>query len=94
MSNRLQNRKRRYSPGTTVSKIVNFHRIGCWDVTVVNMTQTDQVYAICCRPEEAGDVVSGENVKTIEGYAVFNFEVVSFSSFRDNKTRKAHKLWD
>ena len=28
---------------------------------------------ICCRPEVAGDVISVENVKTIEGYAVFKF---------------------
>ena len=30
---------------------------------------------ICCRPEVAGDVISGENVKTIEGYPLLNFEV-------------------
>ena len=47
------------------------------------MTQNGHVYAICCRPEIDGDVISGENVKTIEGYAVLNFEVASFSSFRD-----------
>ena len=29
------------------------------------------------------DVICGENVKTIEGYDVLNFEVASFSSFRD-----------
>ena len=49
------------------------------------MTQNELVYAICCRPEVAGDVIPGENVKTIEGYAVLNFEVASFSSFRDIK---------
>ena len=27
--------------------------------------------------------VSGENIKTIEGYAVLNFDVASFNSFRD-----------
>ena len=44
------------------------------------MTQNEHVYAICCRPEVACDVISGGNVKTIEGYAVLNFEVVSFST--------------
>ena len=44
------------------------------------MTQNDHVYAICCRPEKAGDVISDENA---EGYAVLTFEVASFSSFRD-----------
>ena len=39
------------------------------------------VYAICCRPEVASDVISGENAKTIEGYAVLNFEIASLSSF-------------
>ena len=34
------------------------------------------------RPEEADDVMSGENVKTINGYAVLNFEVASCNSFR------------
>ena len=47
------------------------------------MTQYEHAYASCCQPEVAGDVISGEKVKTIEGYAVLNFEVTSFSSFRD-----------
>ena len=34
------------------------------------MTQTEHVYASCCRPEVAGYVISSENVKTIDGYAV------------------------
>ena len=46
------------------------------------MTQNEHVYVICCQPEAAGDVISSENVK---GYAVLNFEVASFSSFRDTK---------
>ena len=33
------------------------------------MTQNEHVYAICCRLEVAGDVISGENVN-IEDYAV------------------------
>ena len=49
------------------------------------MTKSEHVYAICCRPEVAGDVISGEDVKTIESYGVLNFEVPSFSGFRDIK---------
>ena len=30
-----------------------------------NMTQNEDVYAICCQREVAGDVISGGNVKTI-----------------------------
>ena len=47
------------------------------------MTQSERVYAIYCRPEVDGDVITGENVKTIEGYDVLNFEVTSSNSFRD-----------
>ena len=46
-----------------------------------NMAQNEHVYAICCRPEVAGDVISGEDVKTTSGYAMLNLEVASFSSF-------------
>ena len=49
-----------------------------------NMAQNEHVYAICCQPEVAGDdVISSENVNTVDGYATLNFEVASFSSFRD-----------
>ena len=47
------------------------------------MTKNDHVYANCCRPEVAGNVISGRNVKTIENYVLVNFEVASSSSFRD-----------
>ena len=47
------------------------------------MTQNEHAYAILCRAEVTGDVTSGQNVKTVEGYAELNFEVASFSSFRD-----------
>ena len=51
-----------------------------------NLTQNEHVHAICCRPEKiAGYVICGENVKTIQRYAVLNFEASSFSSFRDIK---------
>ena len=51
------------------------------------MTQNEHVYAICCRPEVADDVISGENVKTIEGYDMLNFGVASFISFRHIKKK-------
>ena len=47
------------------------------------MTQNEHVYAICYQPEEDADVISRRNIKTIQGYAVVNFEGASFSSFRD-----------
>ena len=46
-----------------------------------NMAQNEHVYVICCRPEVVGEVICGENVKTIEGYAVLHFEAASFSGF-------------
>ena len=47
-----------------------------------NMTQNEHVYVIFCRPEVAGDVISGANVKTVEGDVVLNFDAASISSFR------------
>ena len=38
---------------------------------------------ICCQPEIADDVISGRNVKTVEGYVAY---VLSSSSFRDFPT--------
>ena len=49
------------------------------------MTQSEHVYGICCRLEIGGDVISGEDVKTIEAYAVLNFKVASSNSFQDIK---------
>ena len=40
------------------------------------------VYAICCRLEVVGEIISRENVKNIECYTLFNFEAASISSFR------------
>ena len=51
------------------------------------MTQNERVYATCCQPEVDGDIISGANVKTIEGYAVLNFEADSASSFRENQNQ-------
>ena len=44
------------------------------------MTNNDYVYANLCRPEVAGDAISGGNVKTIEGYVLENVETASSSS--------------
>ena len=41
------------------------------------MTQNEHVHAICCRLEVAYDVLSSENIRTIEGYALLNFEATS-----------------
>ena len=49
------------------------------------MTQNLHVCTICFRPEAVYDVISGQNVKTIEGYIVVNFAVASSNSFRDIK---------
>ena len=57
------------------------------------MIQNEHVYAICCWSEVAGDVISGENVETIEGYAVLNFEFANFSSFRDIQNKKPTIRW-
>ena len=51
------------------------------------MTQNEHVYAIYRRPEVAGDVISGENVKTIEGFTVLNIEVASSSRFQNIKNK-------
>ena len=46
------------------------------------MTHNEYVYAICCRPEVAGDVISCENLKTADRYDLLNFEAARISSFR------------
>ena len=51
------------------------------------MTENENVYAIFCRPEVAGEVISGGNVKTLMGYVVLNLEAVSFSRFRANQNQ-------
>ena len=45
------------------------------------MTQNEHIHAIFSRPEVAGDVISGGNVKTIEGYFLLNFEANSITFF-------------
>ena len=49
------------------------------------MTKTEHVSVICCRPEVAGEVVSGANVQTFGGHAVQNFEDASIISFWENQ---------
>ena len=58
------------------------------------MIQNEHVYAILCRPETAGDVISGGNVKTVEGYIVLNFEAASISSFSANQNQPFVKCVD
>ena len=49
------------------------------------MTKRQQVCAICGRPEETSDVISGMEVKNyIAGYLAVNFEVACLSSFRNH----------
>ena len=49
------------------------------------MTHNLQMCTICFRPEVVYDVMSGRNIKTIEGYLMVYFEVTSSNSFRDIK---------
>ena len=54
--------------------------------TMKKRQKTDKnlhIYAIGCKTEVDGDVISGPRIKTIEGYAAQNVEVASSSSFRD-----------
>ena len=48
----------------------------------LNMTQNEHVYAICYRPEVAGDAISRRTVEIIEGLWSAKFQVASSSSFR------------
>ena len=52
-----------------------------------NLTINEHVYAICCRPEGAGGVSSGGNVKPSERYAAINFEAARFSSLWENQNQ-------
>ena len=51
------------------------------------MIQNEHAYAICCRPEEAGDVISGENVKNIESYGFSNLKLLALVVSEILKTR-------
>ena len=48
-----------------------------------NLTQNGNIFAICCRPEEDGDVICGRNGKTVKGYCAVNFDVASSRNVRD-----------
>ena len=56
------------------------------------MTQNDHVYAICCRCEVDGDVVSGQNVNATVGFVVVNLGIANSSYFRDIPKQKAQQL--
>ena len=49
------------------------------------MTQNEHVNAIFCPLEVGDDVISDQNINSIEGYVLLNFEAASSSSFRDIK---------
>ena len=53
------------------------------EIMTRTVTKNEHIYAICCRPEIVGDVISGWNVKTVERYVVVNLEVASSSSSQD-----------
>ena len=83
MSNGLHNRN--WSIWLALLKTVNLFEID-WTIiekwqSKTNMTQNEHVSEICCQPEVDADVISGQNVKTVEGYVVVNFEVASCRSF-------------
>jgi len=71
MSNTLQNSK--WTPWVAVSKTANFFKIG-WTVIEKLLPKYHLKFAICSRPEVAGDVICSRNVKTIEGYLVVNLK--------------------
>ena len=48
-----------------------------------SMTNNGHIYAICCRPDVADDVVCVGWMWTIEGYEAANSEIGSSSRFRD-----------
>ena len=45
---------------------------------------------IFCRPEVAGHVIPGENVKIVEGYVVLNFEAATLSRLVSEKIKISH----
>ena len=56
------------------SKTVNIFEMG-WRVIEKSRPKhetNEHVYAIGCRQEVGGDVISRQNIKTIEGYVVIN----------------------
>ena len=55
--------------------------------------QHGHTYSICCRPEVAGDIVLGFDVKAVEGYVMVNFEVVSCNNPQAIRIRKPTNWW-
>ena len=55
------------------------------------MTKNEHVFVICCLPGVTGDIISGRNVKTVEGYVLVNFGVASSSNFQDTQQNKSSR---
>ena len=51
------------------------------------MIQNWHICVVFGGPEVAGDVITSQNVNTIEGYIVVNFEIASSSSYWENKKK-------
>ena len=63
-------------------------------IAIRPVTKNEHVYAIFCRLEVAGDVISGGNVKAVEGYAELHFEAASIGSFRATQNQPFVKCVD
>ena len=57
----------------------------CRTIVGKSQPQTEYIYAICCRPEVDGDVISGRNVNTVKATLRHIFEDARSSSFGDIK---------
>ena len=57
------------------------------------MSQHEHVYAICCRLESVDDVISGQNVKTIECYVWTILKLLVLVVSEIFKTRKPTNWW-
>ena len=69
--------------GTTMLKICELMASAVFKKIEILTTQNEHVYAICCRLAVDCDVISGQNLKTVEGYVVVNFEIASSLNFKD-----------
>ena len=52
-----------------------------------NTTQNQHFYAMCGRPERAGDIISSQVVNTAERYVIVICEISDSSSFHKNKQK-------
>ena len=55
------------------------------------MTQNEHVYTICCEPEVADDIISGDNAETFWDHPVVNLWIAFFSGFFE--TRSSPRWW-